>query len=118
MNRQPRRILVALVVLSFLGACASSPQRVAYTSINAAVDAVQTSLKAWSEGFYSPGVVKDPVLWNARRDQMKQAYQRFQNAANLATTLAQDISQKENATKVASDAAADFIALIASLEKK
>lgn len=118
MNRQRQRIAVGLVLLSFLAACASSPQRVTYTSINGAVDAAQGALKAWNEGFYSPGVKVDPVLWNARRDQVATAYEKFQNAARLATTLAQDISQKDNAVKVASDAAADLIALIASLEKK
>jgi hypothetical protein len=116
MNRQ--RSVAVLVVLCFLVACASGPERIAYTSINGAVDAAQASLKAWNEGFYTPGVKVDPVLWNARRDAVKAGYEKFQNSARLATTLAQDISQKENAVKVASDAAADLIALIASLEKK
>lgn len=118
MNPQRKRMVVGLVLLSFLVACASSPQRVGYQSINAAVDAAQTSLKAWNEGFYSPGVKIDPALWNARRDTVKAAYEKFQATARLATTLAQDIAQKDNAVKIAADAAAELIALIASLEKK
>lgn len=115
MNRQ--RSVAVLVLLVVLAACATAPQRVAYTTIEGAVDAAQTALKAWNEGWYQPGVKVDPVLWNARRDKVAEAYAKFQTSARLATTLAQDISQKDNATKIASDAAADLIALIASLEK-
>ncbi len=115
--RQRQRLVVGCLLVLFLVACASTPDRVAYTSIDQAVNAVQTGLKAWNEGFYAPGVLKDPVLWNARRDRVAQEYERFQNTARLAVTLSQDISQKDNATKIASDAAASLLALIASLEK-
>lgn len=114
MNRQ--RTIAVLVLLCFLASCASGPQRIAYTTINGAVDAAQTALKAWNEGFYAPGVKVDPAKWNARRDQLNAAYTKFQTTARLATTLAQDIAQGDNAVKIASDAASDLIALIASLE--
>lgn len=115
MNRQ--RSVAVLVLLCFLASCASGPQRIAFSTINGAVDAAQTALKAWNEGFYTPGVKVDPVKWNERRDKLNGAYTKFQTTARLATTLAQDISQRDNAVKIASDAAADLIALIASLEK-
>lgn len=116
MNRQ--RSVAVLVLLTFLVACASTPDRIAYTSINGAVDAVQAGLKAWNEGFYQPGVNVDPVLWNARRDKLADAYKKFQASATLATTLAKDITQADNALKIVNDAAAQVIALIAELEKK
>jgi hypothetical protein len=116
MNRQ--RSLAVLVLLCFLVACASTPDRIAYTSINGAVDAVQTGLKVWNEGFYTPGVKVDPALWNARRDSLAAAYTKFQASAALAVTLAKDITQADNALKIVNDAAAQVIALIAELEKK
>lgn len=116
MNRQ--RSLAVLVLLTFLVACASTPDRIAYTSINGAVDGVQTALKAWNEGFYAPGVKVDPALWNARRDKLADGYAKFQASASLAVTLAKDITQKDNALKIANDAAAQVLMLIAELEKK
>lgn len=116
MNRQ--RSLAVLVLLTFLVACASTPDRIAFTSISGAVDGVQASLKAWNEGFYSPGVKVDPALWNARRDKLASAYSTFQASANLATTLAKDITQADNALKIVNDAAAQVLTLIAELEKK
>jgi hypothetical protein len=116
MNRQ--RSLAVLVLLCFLVACASTPDRIAYTSISAATDGVQAALKAWNEGWYQPGVKVDPVLWNIRRDQLAAAYAKFQASANLAVTLAKDITQADNALKIANDAAAQVVALIAELEKK
>lgn len=116
--RQRQRLVVGCIIALFLVACASTPpDRVAYTSIDQAVNAAQASLKAWNEGFYAPGVLKDPATWNARRDKAAAAYLHFQVAARLATTVASDLNQQANATKIASDAAADLIALIASLEK-
>lgn len=112
------KIAAILLILIVTTACATSAQRIAYTTIDSAVTAVQTSLKAWNEGFYTPGVKVDPALWNARRDALAGAYGKFQITARLATTLATDLSQKDNGIKIASDAAADFIALVASLEKK
>ena len=114
-----RAAMIAAVGVIFIAlAAASCPHdRVAFTSISAAVDGAQTALKAWNEHFYAPGVKVDPALWNARRDKAEAAYVKFQTTARLATTLAQDVSQRDNATKIASDAAADLLALIASLEK-
>jgi hypothetical protein len=115
MNRQ--RSIAVLVLLCFLAACASGPERISYTSINGAVDAVQTALKAWHEGFYQPGLKVDPTKWNTRRDAIGDKYAAFQKSAHLAATLAQDVSQRETAIKTISDAAADLIALITLLEK-
>ena len=116
MNRQ--RSLAVLVVLTFLVACASAPpDRIAYTSISAAVDGVQTALKAWNEGYYQPGVKVDPAKWNASRDKLNTAYVQFQASAQLAATLAQDITQKDTAQKIINDAAGQVLLLIAALEK-
>jgi hypothetical protein len=115
MHRQ--RSVAVLVLVVFMAACASGPERIAYTSISSAVDAAQTTLKAWNEGFYRPGVKVDPVKWNGRRDQAQAAYEKFQKTASIAATLAQDVAQKDNAVKIASDAAADLLAFIAMLEK-
>lgn len=118
MNRKRTFISLALVTILFAVACASTPpDRIAYTSINAAVDAVQTALKVWNEQFYSPGVKLDPATWNAKRDQVQAAYTKFQASANLAVTLAQDVTQKDNALKVVNDAAAPVIALLQSFGK-
>lgn len=116
MNRQ--RSLAVLVLLTFLVACASTPpDRIAYTSINAAVDGVQTALKAWNEAYYQPGVKVDPAKWNASRDKVQEAYVKFQASANLAVTLAKDITQADNALKIVNDAANQVVALISLLEK-
>lgn len=111
-------VLGVLLILYGVHGCTTSPERIAYTSISAAVDGVQAALKAWNEGFYQPGVKVDPVTWNARRDKVGEAYARFQASANLAVTLARDVTQGQNALKIANDAAAQVIALIAELEKK
>lgn len=111
------RSVAVLVLITFLVACASGPERIAYTSINGAVDAAQTALKAWNEGFYQPGVKVDAAKWNAKRDQVQVAYEKFQKVASVAVTLSQDIAQKDNAVKIASDAAADLLAFIALMEK-
>jgi hypothetical protein len=116
MNRQ--RSIAVLVVLCFLAACASTPDRIAFTSISGAVDGVQSALKAWNEGFYAPGVKVDPTLWNGRRDKLADGYKKFQASASLAVTLAKDVTQGDNALKIVNDAAAQVIALIAELEKK
>jgi hypothetical protein len=108
--------LIALVLLST--SCASTPpDRVAFTSISAAVDGVQNALRAWNEGFYQPGVKVDPAKWNANRDKANAAYTKFQGTARVAATLAQDVAQKENAQKIINDAAAQILMLLAELEK-
>ena len=116
MNRQ--RSVAVLVLLTFLVACASTPpDRIAYTSINAAVDGVQTALKAWNDVYYSPGVKVDPVKWNASRDQLNAAYVRFQASATLATTIAQDVTKQASAQQIINDAASQVLTLISVLEK-
>lgn len=115
MNRHSRSFAVALVLTLAIIGCASTPDRIAFTSINGAVDGVQTALKVWNETSYAPGVKVDPIAWNAKRDRVESAYVKFQASAQLATTLAKDITQRANATKVASDAAAEVIALIQAL---
>lgn len=108
---------LALALLFSLASCASTPQRIAYTSINAAVDAVQTGLKVWNEAYYIPGMKVDPVTWNANRDKVQASYVKFQASAQLATTLAQDVTQKANALQIVNDAAAPVIALLQSFGK-
>src|SRR5512135_604437 len=116
MNRQSS--LAVLVLLTFLVACASAPpDRIAYTSISAAVDGVQAALKAWNEGYYVPGVKVDPVKWNASRDKLNAAYAQFQASAQLATTIAQDVANKDAAQKIINDAASQIVTLISLLEK-
>lgn len=118
LNQRGRAIAVAAVILVTLACASTPPDRVAYTSINAAVDAVQTALKVWNDTYYAPGVKVDPVTWNARRDQVNAAYVKFQATAQLAVTLAQDVTQKDNALKIISDAAGQILALIQALGVK
>ena len=86
-------------------------------SINAAVDGVQTALKAWNDVYYQPGVKVDPVKWNAARDKVNTAYVQFQASANLATTLAQDVTKQASAQQIINDAANQVLTLISVLEK-
>jgi hypothetical protein len=118
MDRRRNLIPMVLMTVLVVAACASTPDRIAYTSISGAVDGVQAALKAWNEVFYSPGVKVDPALWNARRDKLADAYAKFQASAALAVTLAKDVTQGDNALKIVNDAAAQVLALIAELEKK
>lgn len=105
--------LVVCIALST--ACAgTSPDRVAYTSIASATDAVQTSLAAFND-LYQVGVKTDPVTWNDRRAKAKDAYEKFQATALAAANLSQrilDPQHRASIVEMVSTAAAEALRII------
>jgi len=106
----------AILVLALLSAaCAgTSPDRIAYNTIDAAVTAVDTALTAFND-FYKEGVKTDRATWDARREKAKDAYLKFQVSARSATKLAQeatDPTHQTSAVKLASDAAVEALSII------
>lgn len=104
-----------LLVLALTVACAgTSPDRIAYNTIDGAVDAVQTALGVFNVAYQS-GVQTDPTMWNDRRVKAKAAYEKFQVTARSATKLSQealDPQHQTSAVKLASDAAVEALGII------
>jgi hypothetical protein len=108
-------VLFLVAVLAFTSACAgTSPDRVAYNSIDGAVSAVQTSLAAFND-LYQVGVKTDPVTWNDRRTKAKDAYEKFQATALAAAKLSQQVLDPQHRTSIVemvSTAAAEALRII------
>ena len=107
-TRRSRPIIFGLIAyLAIVAAsCQAPPDRIAYTSIDSAVDAVQTAMKAFNDG-YQAG-----KFTNQDRDKVLAAYTKFQATARSAALLAQDATQKDKQTRLVSDAALEIIGLI------
>jgi len=109
-------VLFLVAVLAVLtGACAgTSPDRVAYQTIDGAVSAVQTSLSAFND-LYQVGVKTDPVTWNDRRTKAKDAYEKFQATALAAAKLSQQVldpQHRASIVEMVSTAAAEALRII------
>lgn len=104
--------LAAVLVLTMLVGCASSPDRVAFNSIDGAISAAQAGVAAfktlYNEGVKSP----DPVVvqrWKDNDVKARAAYAKFQKAALVATDVAAGLGQKDSALTIVSNAYADLI---------
>ena len=108
-------VLFAVVLAVAITACAgTAPDRVAYSSIDTAVDAVQAALTVFNVA-YQDGVKTDPVTWNARRAEAKDAYEKFQVTARSGTKLAAaalDPEHKASAIQLVSDAAFEALKIL------
>jgi hypothetical protein len=105
-------------VLAFVGALAialalgcatgSTPARKAYTTLSD-VDAAAKATMGVFNTQYQAGQRTE-----AQRTQVLAAYAKYQKAALLALTVAQDVTQSASALKIANDAVAPLLDLIAS----
>ena len=114
-SRARAGVLFVLVLAVLTSACAgTSPDRVAYNSIDGAVNAVQTSLAAFND-LYQVGVKTDPVTWNDRRTKAKDAYEKFQATALAAAKLSQQVldpQHRASIVEMVSTAAAEALRII------
>lgn len=114
-SRARAGVLFVLVLAVLTSACAgTSPDRVAYNSIDGAVSAVQTSLTAFNEA-YQVGVRTDPATWNEHRAKAKDAYEKFQATALAAANLSQkvlDPQHRASIVEMVSTAAAEALRII------
>ena len=113
MRHERLRFLTAIIlVLAFMGCASSTPARIAYNTIDGAVDGAQAAMKAFNER-YQAGLQTEED-----RTRALAAYADFQTTARLARQLATDITQKASAITVASDATAALLDLLAKLLPK
>lgn len=116
MNRKVRLTPLALVVvlLALSAGCASTatPARKAYTTLSD-VDAAAKATMGVFNTQYQAGQRTE-----GQRTQVLAAYAKYQKAALLAMTVAQDVTQSANALKIANDAIAPLLDLIASFTPK
>ena len=107
-HRIPPWLLVLVVVALVSGACASTPpDRVAYTTISAAVDAVQTGMAAFND-LYQQG-----KFTTQDRADVLNAYAQFQAVARAAAQAAQGATAPNpDVMKILSDAAFDALKII------
>ncbi len=87
MNRSLRPVVPAALLI-LLVACATSapPDRIAYVTIDDAVSAVQTGMRAFNE-LYQQGKATE-----SDREKVLVAYKQFQAIARTATDLAMSVS--------------------------
>lgn len=89
-----------LVIITLTVACAgTSPDRVAFNTIDGATDAVQSTLAVFGE-LYREGVKTDPVTWNENRARAKAAYERYQATALAAVNLSQKVLDPTHQTSI------------------
>jgi hypothetical protein len=99
-------VLVALALVS--GACASTPpDRVVYTTISSAVDAVQAGMGAFNDLYKQGKFTPDD------RAKVLDAYAKFQVVARAATKVGQGATAPSpDVMKLVSDAAFDVLKII------
>jgi len=95
-----------------VGCASSTPARISYNSIDGAVEGVQAAMRAFNDR-YQQGLQSEED-----RTKALAYYADFQATARLAIQLAKDISQKESALTVASNAATKLIQLLAQILPK
>ena len=107
-HRVPPWLLVLVVVALVSGACASVPtDRVLYTTIDSATDAVQSAVRAFSD-LYQKGQFKA-----ADRTEVLDAYAKYQAVAEEARKLSQGATVlNPDVSKLISDGVADCLAVI------
>jgi len=117
MNRRfkvPSAIGIAVLLavsLAYANACSSTatPARKAYTTIDDAVTAAQQAMKGFNDQY------QNGLATEAQRTKALAYYADFQATARMAVTLSKDVTQQASALQIASDAAANLLALLAQL---
>lgn len=109
MVQRSKRLIPLLAVLFLLEGCASSPEKIAYTSLDAAVTAAQAGMRSFND-IYQAGKATE-----AQRQQVLAAYAKFQAAVSVAIDIAR-LSTSTIDMKLVNEAAADLITLIATLK--
>jgi len=107
--RRSKRLWPLLAVLLLLESCASSPEKIAYTSLDAAVTSVQAAMRGFNE-FYKAGKATE-----AQRTQVLAAYAKFQAAVSVAIDLSRLSTGATIDMKAVSEAATDLVYLISVL---
>lgn len=106
-------LLVVAVLLS--AACASTPpDRIAYTSIDSAVTAVQLGMRGFNDLYQAGKFTKED------RAKVLDAYVKFQSVATAAATLAEKATnetEKATALDLISTAAAEVLRVVAAFTK-
>jgi hypothetical protein len=99
-------VIVALALVS--GACASTPpDRVVYTTISSAVDAVQAGMGAFND------IYKQGKFTPDDRAEVLDAYAKFQSVARAAVKLGEGATQPNpDVMKLVSDSAFDTLKII------
>jgi hypothetical protein len=114
---RPSFVVALLVVLSmaacFYGcATTATPARKAYTTLSDVDAAAKATMGVFNTQYQAGQRTED------QRTQVLAAYAKYQKAALLALTVAQDVTQSANALKIANDAIAPLLDLIASFTPK
>lgn len=106
--RRPAAILLVVLVAVGVAACGSSPpDRVAFTTVESAVDVVQAAVRTFNHYYdtQTPAPGLGRVLTAADRAKAQAAYEKFQVTARQALPLILDAAQGTNAIQIVSDAA-------------
>ena|ERR1035437_326639 len=116
MNRRYRVVplsLVVLIALALSAGCAhlATPARKAYTTLSDVDAAAKATMGVFNTQYQAGQRTED------QRTQVLAAYAKYQKAALLALTVAQDVTQSANALKIANDAVNPLLDLIGSFTK-
>ena len=109
MRRLTRTTLpvVAVVSILALGCATTPPDRIAYTTIDQAVNAVQTAMRAFND-LYQQGKLTD-----ADRLRALDAYAKFQAVAKSAVVIAQSATgPNPDVSRVITDAALEALKVL------
>lgn len=114
MEPRSKRVVSLFVVLAFLSACASTPRdRVAYNSISAAAEGVNTAMRTFNDLYQAGKATED------QRAQVLAAYAKYQAVALVAVKVAPGATAPDaNLLAVALDSAASVVELIRLLTGK
>ncbi len=86
--RRRTALCAAVVVISLLAACASTPQGKAYQSISACNAAEQTAMRAFGV-LYQANKASDPATWGPRYDKAQAAHLAYEKIRDSAVDVAQ-----------------------------
>lgn len=118
-------VLLVVLALAVTACAGTSPDRVAYNTIDTAVNAVQGALAVFNEAYQTAMLPVDGepaeslaarrATWTDRRNRAKDAYEKFQTTARSGAILAEealDPEHKASAIKLVSDAAVEALRII------
>jgi hypothetical protein len=105
-------LLVVLLAISAGCASTATPARKAYTTLSDVDAAAKATMGVFNTQYQAGQRTED------QRTQVLAAYAKYQKAALLAATVAQDVTQSASALKIANDAIAPLLDLIASFVPK